>query len=118
MPPPGLSGALQYAKAYAVSHATQKVAVVLFSDSFPNICNTTTNAPTDLIPIVQQYANGSPKVVTYVIGIGDGVSPNPTLSQWNQVASAGGTGTAQMANSEAQVVNALRLIRTQFKTCP
>lgn len=118
LPPPGLDGALQYAKSYAMSHPTEKVGVVLITDGFPNQCTNNSDLPTDLLPIAQQYASGSPAVVTYVIGIGDGVAPNPTQAQLNQVAQAGGTGTAMLANSAAQVQSALSAIRMQFKTCP
>lgn len=118
LPPPGYQGALQYAKNYAMMNATQKVAVVLISDNFPRICNTVTDLPDDLLPIAQQYATGTPKVLTYVIGISDGVNPNPTQTQLNQVAMAGGTGTAYLANSAMAVTSALSSIRTQFKTCP
>jgi hypothetical protein len=118
MPPPGYRGALQYAKNYAMANSTQKVAVVLISDNLPNICATTVDSPSDLIPIAQQFANGTPKVITYVIGISDGISPNPTQAQWNQVATAGGTSSAYLANSTADVTNALNSIRAQFKTCP
>jgi hypothetical protein len=52
------------------------------------------------------------------VGIGDGIAPNPTLMQLNQVATAGGTGTAFLTNSTMDVTNALNTIRTQFKTCP
>ncbi len=118
LPPPGYQGALQYAKNYAMMNASQKVAVVLLSDNFPRICNTVTDLPDDLLPIAQQYATGTPKVLTYVIGISDGVAPNPTQAQLNQVAAAGGTGTAWIANSSTAVSNALSAIRMQFKTCP
>jgi hypothetical protein len=115
-PPPGYQGALQYAKNYAMANSTQKVAVVLFSDSFPNSCTNTVDMVSDLVPLAQQFANGTPRVVTYVIGIGDGTSP--TQAQWNTVASAGGTGTAFLANSATAVTTALNNIRNQFKTCP
>jgi hypothetical protein len=118
LPPPGYRGALQYAKDYAMASGTQKVAVVLISDSFPLICATTTGSPTELIPIAQQFAMGTPQVLTYVIGISDGISPNPTLADWSQVAAAGGTGTAFLANSSTAVTSALNSIRMQFKTCP
>jgi Mg-chelatase subunit ChlD len=118
LPPQGLQGALQYAKAYAVSHPAEKVGVVLLTDGLPNICTNNTDSPADLLPIAQQFAMGSPPVVTYVIGIGNGVAPNPTLAQLNQIAMAGGTGTATLTNSAIEVQTALSSIRTQFKTCP
>lgn len=101
-----------------MAHLAEKVAVVLLTDGFPNICNMNTDVPDDLLPIAQQFATGTPKVVTYVVGIGNGVAPNPTIAQLNQVATAGGTGMAMLANSTMDVTNALNAIRTQFKTCP
>ncbi len=113
-PPPGLQGALQYAKSYAASNPTQKVGLVLIADGLPNICTNNPDVPTDLLPIVSQYASGAPPVVTYVIGIGSGV----TLANWNQIAAAGGTGSAYLASSAAEVQSALASIRTGFKVCP
>jgi len=118
LPPPGYQGALQYAKNYAMAHPSEKVAVVLLTDNFPRICNTNTDVPDDLLPIAQTFATGTPKVLTYVVGIGDGIAPNPTIAQLNQVAAAGGTGTAWLVNSQTDVTNALNNIRTLFKTCP
>lgn len=116
LPPPGLEGALQYAKGYAGMHPAEKVAVVLLTDGLPNICTNNADTPNDLIPIAQQYATGSPPVLTYVIGIGTGSSP--TLAQWSQIAAAGGTGAATLTNSAIEIQNALSSIRAQFKTCP
>mgnify|MGYP002148303835 FL=1 len=118
MPPPGLRGALTLTKNYVIANPTQKAAVVLLTDGFPNICNTNNDVPTDLLPIVQEFATGTPRITTYVIGIGDGVSPRPTTSQLNQVAAAGGTGSAWLTNSAAGVTSALNSIRTLYKTCP
>ncbi len=118
MPPPGYRGALQYAKNYAIANSTQKAAVVLLTDGLPNVCNTNNDVPDDLLPIAQQFASGTPRIITFVVGIGDGIAPHPTQAQLNQVASAGGTGTAWLTNSAAGVTSALNSIRTLYKTCP
>ncbi len=112
-PPPGLRGALQYAKNYATANPTQKVGLVYFIDNMPNTCASTNDVPTDLIPIAQQYANGTPRVVTYVIGIG----PNVTTAELNQIAAAGGTSTGFLTTTSAEMNSALNAIRTQFRTC-
>ncbi len=114
VPPPGYRGALQYAKNYAISHSTEKVGVVLLLDSMPNICNMVADMPDDLLPIAQQFANGSPRVVTYVIGMGT----NVTTTQLNQIATAGGTNTGYLTNTPTEITSALNSIRSQFKTCP
>lgn len=113
-PPPGLRGALQYAKNYATANPTQKTGVVFFLDGMPSTCAMTTSAPDDLLPIAQQFANGTPRVVTYVIGIGTSVS----IAQVNQIAAAGGTNTGFLTNSTADITMALNTIRSQFRTCP
>jgi hypothetical protein len=110
---PALEGALIQAKAYAAAHAGHKVAVVLITDGLPNEC-TTSGTPTDVANIAAAYANGSPQVRTFVIGIGTDVLP----AHWNTIATAGGTGTAFLTSTAQDVQVALNGVRTAFATCP
>jgi hypothetical protein len=113
-PPPGLEGALQYARSFAQSTLNHQVSLVLIADGLPNICTSNPDLPTDLVPIAMAYANATPKVKTYVIGVGNLV----TQANWNAVATAGGTGTAYLTDSAASVQAALTSIRTVAKNCP
>jgi hypothetical protein len=113
-PPPGLEGALQYARSFALANATHQVSVVLIADGMPNVCATTTDMPTDLLPIAMAYSNATPKVRTYVIAVGN-LYPQ---MYWDAIAAAGGTGTAYMSDSAASVQAALASIRTIAKACP
>jgi hypothetical protein len=110
---PALQGALTQAKAYAVAHGGHKVAVVLITDGLPNEC-TTSDTPTDVANIAAMFANGTPQVKTFVIGIGTDVQP----ASWNAIAAAGGTGAAIATLTSADIQTALNNIRTTFASCP
>ncbi len=112
-----LSGALTFAKSHAQANPTHKTAVVLIADGLPNECTGFTTTPADYTTTANAYATGSPPIKTYVIGVGNTANAQ-TPAEWNQVASAGGTGTAYIANTAANVATALASIRSAFKTCP
>jgi hypothetical protein len=110
---PALEGALTYAQSYALANQSHKVAVVLITDGLPNEC-TTPDTPVQAANIASVYANGSPQVLTYVIGIGADVLP----SSWNQIAVGGGTNMAAIAMNSPEIQIALNNIRNAFATCP
>jgi hypothetical protein len=115
-PPPGLQGSLDYVKQWATANPTHTVVLIAIADGAPNEC-TTTNLMSDLEPIAKSFATGTPKVLTYVIGL-----PNPgdtaaTPTTWNAFAAAGGTGTAWLPTSQASVLSALESIRGALNVC-
>jgi hypothetical protein len=112
-PPPALNGALTYAKSFATLNPTHKIAVVLIADGMPNECTANMGVATDLVAIASSFAVGVPKVTTYVIG----VSADVPQATWDQIAAAGGTGTAHVANSALDVQIALDAIRTSATAC-
>jgi hypothetical protein len=71
--------------------------------------------PTDVANIAFAFANGTPQVKTFVIGIGNDVQP---LSKWSTIASTGGTGSALLANSSVEIQTALNSIRSASTACP
>jgi hypothetical protein len=77
-----LQGALQYAKTWAAAHPDRQTIVVLATDGDPTQCEPTATAQ------IRQFAADalaqSPKVFTFVIGIGD-------LGNLNPIAEGGGT---------------------------
>jgi hypothetical protein len=110
---PALQGALTYAKSYATANPGHRVAVVLISDGLANEC-TTPDVPTDSANIAAAFLNGTPQVKTFVIAIGNDVSS----VNWNTIATAGGTGSAYVTASSAEVQSALNSIRSTVKACP
>jgi hypothetical protein len=84
---PALAGAIQHAKAWASAHAGDQVVVVFATDGDPTGCTATNDIPhaqTDAM----NGATQSPKVPTYVIGVGS------DLGNLDDIAASGGTGTA------------------------
>jgi hypothetical protein len=93
---PALDGAIKHAKSWAMAHPSHNVVVVLATDGEPTEC-----APQD-IPSIANLASvgvsGNPSVDTFVIGVG------PSLDNLNAIAAAGGTGSAFLVDTGANVV--------------
>jgi hypothetical protein len=77
-----LTGAIQHAKAWAIAHPTHVTIAVFATDGEPQGCNESLSF---INGIAAAGAKGTPKILTYVIGVGDLVT---TL---NGIAAAGGT---------------------------
>jgi hypothetical protein len=93
---PALEGALTYARQYKLDHLGVEVAVVLVTDGVPNGCGTSTADPQGgaalIAPIAEEYATGTPRIATYVLGIqGIEVSPDDFRHVVTTIAEAGGT---------------------------
>ncbi len=113
-PPPGLTGTLTYLKSFATSHPTHKVGLILIADGEPTSCNAM--AMSDLFPIADQYAKGTPPIPTYVIGLPNSM-PVPK-EKFDALAVAGGTGNAYMPTTPDELTTAFRAIHAVFKACP
>jgi hypothetical protein len=86
---PALQGAVNHAKAWAQSHQGHVVIDILATDGEPEECD-----PTDIPSIAAVAAagvSGSPKILTFVIGIDDG---SGNLGDLNHLAQSGGTDCA------------------------
>ncbi len=110
---PALQGAVSYAKAWASSHPGHSTVVVLATDGDPYSC-----APADIpsiSAIASSAAAGTPKVLTFVIGVGT------SLTNLNAIAAAGGTTKAYLvsagANVTQQFIQALNDIRKKTLGC-
>lgn len=93
---PALQGAINYAKTWAGANPTHTVVVVLATDGDPSECS-----PQDIpgiAKIASAAATGTPKVLTFVIGVGN------LQANLNQLAAAGGTGTAFSVDANKNVV--------------
>jgi hypothetical protein len=101
-----LQGAIDHAKAWATAHTGDVAAVVLATDGDPEECDTNL-AHIDAIAAAGWA--GTPKVATFVIGVGS------SLTNLNGIAAAGGTTSAFIVdtnqNVNAQFLAAMNAIR-------
>jgi hypothetical protein len=102
---PSLEGTLIYAKQYAKDNPSRLVHVLFATDGAPNDC-TFNSIDGAAVAAATAFAN-PPAVPTFVLGIGD-------LGNLNDIASAGGTGEAYLANGStvaAKLVTVFNEIR-------
>lgn len=107
-----MQGALTYAQTHAIKNPDHVVVIVLATDGQPNDCGSSVSGAA---AVAQQGASGSPKVLTFVIGVGS------ALSNLNAIAAAGGTKTAFIVdttgNVNQQFIDALNAIRGAALAC-
>ena len=107
-----LQGAIDHAKAWSVQHPDHVVIDVLATDGEPGGCDTNQG---HIDAIAAAGASGTPKVLTFVIGVGS------SLSSLNGTAAAGGTGQAFIVdtnqNVNQQFLDALNKIRGAALSC-
>ena len=89
-----LQGAVDHAKAWAGAHQGDVTAVVLATDGDPSECDT---SMPNIDAIAAAAWNGTPKVATFVIGVGS------SLSNLNGIAAAGGTTSAFLVDTGGNV---------------
>jgi hypothetical protein len=110
---PALQGALDYAKTFAAQNPTHTVVVVLATDGVPDGCNIQ-DIPT-IAALATAGVNGTPKVLTYVIGVGS------SLTALNKIAVGGGTSAAFIVDNGGNVVDqfgaALKAIQGKALGC-
>ncbi len=85
-----LEGTLAYAHNWAAANPTHLTAVLLATDGEPNNC--TTNSVAGAAAAAKAAFEGTPSVATYVMGFGN-------VGVLNEIASAGGTSAAWLADS-------------------
>ena len=110
---PALSGAIQYATAYAQMNRGRTVAVVFASDGLPTSCEQNNNNIAGAEAVARAAAMATPPIRTYVLGVG------PSLQNLNNIAVAGGTQRAHLVESggAAELIAALNEIRKSALTC-
>lgn len=110
---PALQGAVDYAKNWATSHPGHTTVVVMATDGDPYSC-TPSDIPS-ISAIAATAAAGTPKVLTFVIGVGS------SLTNMNAIAAAGGTTKAYLVDTSSNVtqqfVQALNDIRKKTLGC-
>jgi hypothetical protein len=107
-----LQGAVDHAEAWAQAHPGDAVVAVLATDGDPSECDTDLG---HINAIAAQAANGTPKVLTFVIGVGS------SLANLNGIAAAGGTQHAFLVdtggNVNQQFLDAMNVIRHAALGC-
>jgi hypothetical protein len=107
-----LQGAIDHASTWAHSHPNDAVVVVFATDGDPSECDT--SLP-DIDAIAAAGAAATPKVLTFVIGVGS------SLANLNGIAAAGGTMSAFLVdtggNVNQQFLDALNNIRHAALGC-
>jgi hypothetical protein len=106
-----LTGAIEYAKAWATAHTQDAVVVVLATDGEPHDCDTNID---NIAAIGAAGASGTPRVLTFVIGVG------ASLDNLNAIAKGGGTTSAFLVTGgdvSAQFLAALNDIRGATTGC-
>jgi hypothetical protein len=103
---PALQGAIQHATDWGNVHSGHPTIVVLATDGDPNGCNST---PQNVAQAAAAGLAQSPKIFTFVIGVGS------SLTSLNGIAQAGGTNQAFIVDTaqdvNAQFLDALNKIR-------
>lgn len=109
---PAIQGALTYAQTHAIKNPDHVVVIVLATDGQPNDCSSNVG---NVSNVAQQGAQGTPKILTFVIGVGS------ALTNLNAIASAGGTNTAFIVDTNGNVgqqfIDALNAIRGAALAC-
>ncbi|HEY2514232.1 MAG TPA: hypothetical protein VGI39_25370, partial [Polyangiaceae bacterium] len=107
-----LQGAVNHAQDWAKSHTSDIVIAVLATDGDPTECDTNL---TNINAIAAAGVSGTPKVLTFVIGVG------PSSTALNGIAAAGGTTSAFLVdttmNVNQQFLDALNKIRGTALGC-
>jgi Mg-chelatase subunit ChlD len=107
-----LAGAEAWATAHQAAHPNERTVVVFVTDGEPNGCIEETAA----IAALAQAARTSSGVLTYAIGISDGVDDGIM----DPIAAAGGTNQAIMiedGSAQSSLLTALQNIRGQVLSC-
>ena len=101
-----LGGALQTAKAWQIAHPERTLGVLFMTDGQPTGCVAEGNTVAAAAMVAQTYANDTPRVRTFVVGVG------PDTGPLDAIAAGGGTTKAYMVTSggAADVLKALSTI--------
>jgi hypothetical protein len=115
---PALQGAIQHATTWSMSHPSDVTIVILATDGDPSECgaaNTTDSLLTQVETIAAAGVAATPKILTFVIGVGT------ETANLNGIAMAGGTGSAFIVdtsmNVSTQFLAALNKIRGAALGC-
>jgi Mg-chelatase subunit ChlD len=108
---PALTGALQTAKEWQLVHPERALAVLFMTDGQPTGCAAACNTVMGAAMVAQAYANETPRIRTYVLGVG------PDTGSLDAIAQAGGTTKAYMATSGSPADVAMKLSTIAAAVC-
>jgi hypothetical protein len=108
---PALQGAMQYLTVHALTNPGRRPFVVLATDGEPQGCSG--NDVNTVAQVAQAGAAATPRIVTYVIGVGS------NLHALNQIAQAGGSTQAFLvdAGNNQQFLDAMKQVRGTIAGC-
>jgi hypothetical protein len=108
-------GAIEHAQSWAKAHPDDAVIVLLATDGDPDSCNLMPDPVTPVANAAMAGFTGTPKIATFVIGVGS------DLANLNQIAAAGGTTSAFIVdtsmNVQTQFLAALNTVRGNALGC-
>jgi hypothetical protein len=108
-------GAVEHAQAWSKMHPDDAVIVLLATDGDPDSCNLMPDPVTPVANAAMAGFTGTPKIATFVIGVGS------DLANLNQIAAAGGTTSAFIVdtnmNVQTQFLAALNTVRGTALGC-
>lgn len=110
---PALQGAINQASAYATANPGHTVVTVLATDGFPTECSPL-EVPA-IAAVATAGAAASPSVKTFVIGVFGQSEATTATANLNQIAAAGGTSTAFVIDSSANVATAFLAALNQIR---
>jgi len=117
---PALKGAIEHATVWAKAHPSDATVVILATDGDPDDCGSTkgesaANLLTDVEAAAAAGVAQTPKIVTFVIGVGS------STANLDGIAAAGGTGSAFIVDTtmsvSTQFLAALNKIRAAALGC-
>jgi len=110
---PALQGAIDEATSYTAANPDHAVAVVLATDGFPTECT-----PRDIPSIAAIAASGvsaTPSIKTFVIGVFNASEQAQATTNLNQIAAAGGSGSAFVISTAGNVTAAFLMALNQIR---
>jgi hypothetical protein len=111
---PALKGAIEHATAWEMAHPSDATVVILATDGDPDDCPVGVTV-SDVETVAAAGVAATPKILTFVIGVGS------STSNLNGIAMAGGTGSAFIVDTtmdiSAQFLAALNKIRAAALGC-
>jgi|SRR5580704_9938552 hypothetical protein len=108
-------GAVQHAQDWSKAHSGDVVIVILATDGDPDSCNILPDPLTPVEQVASAGFMGTPKIATFVIGVGS------DTTNLNAIAAAGGTSSAYIVDTsmavDTQFLAALNKIRGSALGC-
>jgi hypothetical protein len=93
---PALAGAIEHARAWALTHPERRAVVMLVTDGLPSPCDPSMDPTAAVAAIAADGVDGYPPIFTLVLGVAMGLNHFGL----DQIARAGGTGQAYLTQDD------------------